>query len=443
VKRALTGIVWVAVYLLLALTPLALVALANPPAGRPFLVEFSVALGFVGLAMMGAQFALIARFKPVAAPFGIDALTRFHKEVAYAALLFILAHPILLFVENGSKYLPLLNVFTAPWRARFAVASVILLLVLVGISAARKRLRISYEVWQISHGILAVAIVVLALAHIQGVGYYVSGDLKRVLFYLMGGGLVALLAWIRIINPVLRLRHPWRIAEIVPERGDATTMVIEPVGHAGFSFQPGQFGWIVVDRSPFARVQHPFSFSSCGEVPSGGRIALTIRAAGDFTRRIGSFPEGTKVYVDGPHGVFTMDLRQAQGYVFIAGGVGITPMYSMLLTMKEREDVRPVTVFYASRDWDSVILREQLAEVEATTPSVQVVHVLEQPPDGWTGERGRISAEIITRNVPERQLGRLEYFICGPDAMMDAIEDLLLSIGVPASRLNTERFNFV
>jgi len=301
-----------AAYLLLALTPLALVALANPPAGRPFLAELSVALGFVGLAMMGLQFALIARFKPVAAPFGIDALTRFHKEVAYAALIFILAHPILLFVENASKYLPRLNVFTAPWRARFAVSSVILLLALVGISVGRKRLRISYEVWQITHGILAVAIVVLALAHIQGVGYYVSGELKRTLFYLMGGGLVALLAWIRIINPLLRLRRPWRIAEIVPERGDATTMVIEPVGHAGFSFQPGQFGWIVVDRSPFARVQHPFSFSSAGDVPPGGRIALTIRAAGDFTRRIGSFPEGAKVYVDGPHGVFTMDLQQAQ-----------------------------------------------------------------------------------------------------------------------------------
>ena len=363
--------------------------------------------------------------------------------MAYAALIFILAHPILLFVENASKYLPLLNVFTAPWRARFAVSSVILLLALVAISAGRKRLRISYEVWQISHGVLAVAIVVLALAHIQGVGYYVSGELKRTLFYLMGGGLVALLAWIRIINPLLRLRRPWRIAEIVPERGDATTMVIEPVGHAGFSFQPGQFGWIVVDRSPFARVQHPFSFSSTGDVPPGGRIALTIRAAGDFTRRIGSFPEGAKVYVDGPHGVFTMDLQQAQGYVFIGGGVGITPLYSMLLTMKGREDVRPVTVFYANRQWDSVILREQLAELEAATPSLRVIHVLEQPPDGWTGEHGRISAEMIHRYIPEPQLRRLEYFICGPDAMMDAIEELLLSIDVPASRLNTERFKFV
>ena len=143
----------------LRLTPLAIVALGHPPKGRPFLVELSVALGFVGLAMMGLQFALIARFKAVAAPFGIDALTRFHREVSYVALAFILAHPILLFIQNASKYLPLLNVFTAPWRARFAVASVVLLLVLVGGSLLRKRLRLSYEVWQVSHGVLAVAVV--------------------------------------------------------------------------------------------------------------------------------------------------------------------------------------------------------------------------------------------------------------------------------------------
>lgn len=87
-----------------------------------------------------------------------------------------------------------------------------------------------------------MAVVVLALAHIQGVGYYVSGDVKRALFYVFAGGLVFLLAWIRVVSPVIRLRRPWRIAEIIPERGDSATMVIEPVGHSGFSFEPGQFG---------------------------------------------------------------------------------------------------------------------------------------------------------------------------------------------------------
>lgn len=442
-KKTVMGIGWVVAYVFFAVVPLAIVALANPPHGRPFLVEFSVALGFVGLAMMGLQFALIARFKTVAAPFGIDALTRFHKEIAYVALAFILAHPTLLFIQNTPKYLPLLNVFTAPWRARFAVASVVLLLGLVLLSVLRRRLRLSYEAWQLTHGVLAVAIVILALAHIQGVGYYVTGPVKRILFYLLAGGLVLLLAWIRVISPIRRLRRPWRIVEIVPEHGDVTTMRIEPVGHRGFAFEPGQFGWIVVDQSPFARTSHPFSFSSAGDRSNGGQVALTIKALGDFTDRIATFPAGTKVYVDGPHGVFSIDRQQAQGYVFIAGGIGITPLFSMLLTMRERDDIRPVTLFYANRRWEDVTFREELAEFEESIPYLRVVHVLELPPDGWTGETGRIDADLIRRHVAERTLTRLEYFVCGAEPMMDAMENLLLAIGVPASRLNTERFNFV
>ena len=425
------------------ITPLLIVALAHPPAGRPFLVELSVALGFVGLSIMILQFALIARFKSVAAPFGIDAVARFHKEITYVALLFILAHPILLFFENGAKYLPLLNVFTAPWRARYAVAATILLLVLVGISIWRKQIRLRYEAWQLTHGALAIAVVILALAHIEGVGYYVDDRVKRVLFTLAGGGLVLMLLWIRILKPLIRLRHPWRVAAVEAERGHSTTLVIEPVGHRGFSFQPGQFGWIIVDRSPFSTMNHPFSFSSAGDVPAGGSIALTIKAAGDFTNGISQVAEGTRVYVDGPHGVFSIDERQAQGYVFIAGGVGVTPLFSMAVTMRDRGDVRPVIFFCANARWDEVVLREKLDDLKSSMPNLTVIHVLQDPPPEWNGKTGRITPDLLKECLPMGQFRRFEYFICGSNPMMDAMEHALLSIGVPYSRINTERFDMV
>src|SRR3954468_10713247 len=184
-KNPLTGLAWVLTYLLLAVAPLVLVASAHPPAGRPFLVEFSAALGFVGLAMMGLQFGLVARFKPVAAPFGIDALTKFHKQVSYVALAFILAHPILLFIQDGAKYLPLLNVITAPWRARFAVAAVLLLLVLIGLSVARKRLGLSLRSLAMdARAARRRSRRARARAH-PGRGLLHVSDIKRALFWLL------------------------------------------------------------------------------------------------------------------------------------------------------------------------------------------------------------------------------------------------------------------
>ena len=128
----LVGSLWILLYLFFCLIPLGL-AVGQPDApGRTFLIDFSVALGFVGLSILALQFALVARFKVVAAPFGIDALLRYHKQISYVALAFVVAHPVLLFIAD-TEYLKLLNLWTAPWRARFAVTSVVLLLVLIAL----------------------------------------------------------------------------------------------------------------------------------------------------------------------------------------------------------------------------------------------------------------------------------------------------------------------
>ncbi|MDQ6771540.1 MAG: ferric reductase-like transmembrane domain-containing protein [Candidatus Dormibacteraeota bacterium] len=442
-KTRLATLFWLTAYTFLALAPLVIALFGVDRPARAFLIEFSVALGFVGLSMMGLQFALVARFKTVAAPFGIDFLNKFHREVSFVALAFILAHPILLFVQDSAKYLPLLNVVTAPWRARFGVSSVLLLIVLIGTSIWRRQLRLSYEVWQLTHGILAVAIVLFALLHIHLVGFYTQGVARRLLFDLYGASLIMLLVWVRVIAPALRLRRPWRVVRVQPQRGASSTVVFEPVGHEGFDFQPGQFVWLSARRSPFNLTYHPISFSSEGDVEPGGEIAITVKERGDWTREIPTIKPGARLFVDGPHGVFSMDLEQAMGYGFIAGGVGITPMYSMVSTMLKRGDVRPVYLFYANGDWEHVTFREELAELAKAMPNLHVIHVLGRPPDGWDGESGRITAELLQRHLPAHQYRRYQYFICGPGPMMDAMEAALSEIGVPHANIDTERFDMV
>jgi predicted ferric reductase len=440
-KNSLSGVVWVFLYLFFCLLPLVLTIGQPNPAGRPFLIEFSVALGFVGLSILALQFALIARFKVVAAPFGIDALLRYHRQISYVALAFVVAHPVLLFMADR-KYWPLLKVWSAPWRARFAFTSVVLLAVLIVLSVWRKKLRISYEWWQASHGIIAVLVVLFALLHASLVGYYVTGIVRHVVYDGSIGALIVLLAWIRIISPTIRLRHPWRVVDVTVEAGNSATLVIEPVGHAGFRFDPGQFAWITIDRSPFSITQHPFSFSSMADPAPGGSVAMTIKAAGDFSSTIPSVAPGARVYVDGPHGVFSMDRRQAAGYVFIAGGIGVTPLYSMLLTMREREDVRPVTLFYANAVEDDIVFRAELTALDDSMPNLEVIYVLDRPPDGWHGESGRITPQVLERHLPS-QFRRYEYLICGPEVMMDAMEEALIAVGVPFRQVSTERLDMV
>lgn len=426
------GLFWIVVYVTAVLSPLVVATIATAAAPRTWVTEFSVALGFLALMIFGLQFGLVARFQRVSAPFGMDALVQYHRQIAVVAVGFALAHPLLLFIEDPAK-LKLLDFLHAPARARYAVLAVVALLAVTGISIFRKRIHLSYEAWQLLHGLLAVTLVALSLAHAFGVGFYSGRPETRALWLALSGGLVALLGWVRIVKPLLRLRRPWRVEEVRAEQGGAWTLALSPVGHPGFRFEPGQFAWLIAGRSPFALTQHPFSFSSSPD-PSG-RVSFTIKARGDFTRSIAVLAPGTRAYLDGPHGLFTLARHDGPGFVLIAGGVGITPLISMMRSLAARRDPRPVILFYGNKDWEGVTFREELE-------GQRVVHVIETPPAGWTGERGFITAELLRRHLPE-DYATFRFFVCGPIPMMDAMERELVSLGVPDDNIVTERFDMV
>jgi predicted ferric reductase len=440
-RLATRAVFWIVVYLAVAVAPL-IFALIDLEPGRGIITNFSVALGFVGLSMMGLQFALVARFQRVAAPFGIDVLLQFHRQIAYVGLAFVLAHPLLLFIAN-TKFLALLNPMTAPLRAHMAVLSIIALLALVALSVWRKRLHISYisyEAWQLTHGVLAVVAVVAALAHILLVDYYADEPWEKALWVLMSAAFVWLLVWVRIIKPLQRYRHSWIVEKVIPERGNTYTMVLEHAdGFNGFTFEPGQFAWIMVGQSPFAITQHPFSFSSSAERTD--RVELSVKAAGDFTSEINALVPGTTVYLDGPYGAFTVDRHEGPGFVLIGAGVGVTPLMSILRTLADRKDVRPCYLFLNNRDRESIIFREEIDGLRSRL-NLTVVHVLSHPDEAWEGERGHLNADLFRRHLPERY-HQLQYFVCGPGPMMDATEDALAEIGVPADHVHTERFAMV
>jgi len=433
VKLVWRAVVWVLAYLGVVVAPLVFAVIGSSQPDHGFWTNFSVALGFTGLAMMGLEFALVARFDAVAAPFGQDALLQFHREIGYIGLGFILIH----FVISAKwNELTLSQALSAPLLVWFGMAALFALVVLVATSLWRKVLRLSYEAWHVIHSVLAVVLIVGALGHVFFVDEYVSSLWKQILWGLMSAAFVALLVWVRVLKPRLALSRPWRVAHVTPERGETTTVALTPPAGFDFRFQPGQFAWFAFGRSPFSLTQHPFSFSSSAE-RSGVEVA--IKALGDFTSTVGALEPGTTVYVDGPHGVFSIDQDEGPGFGLLAGGVGIAGLISTVRTMADRHDVRPVVLFYANRDWDGVAFREQLDELKASL-DLTVVHVIEQAPDDWAGETGYITAEVLARHLPDGYR-RFQYFICGPEPMMDAAEAALIELDVPPERVHTERFD--
>jgi predicted ferric reductase len=437
-RYAVRGAAWVAVYLLFILAPLFVLLAGSLPPARGFWTEFAVALGYSGLAMMGLQFGLTARFRYVTEPWGEDVIYHFHRQISLIAVGLVVAHALIIFATQPELLAPL-NVIQAPWSARLAVLSIVAVIALVVTALWRVRLKISYEAWHLTHIALAVVAITAGILHMLGSGFYLVVPGKRALWIGLTIFWIGLLLYVRIGKPLFMLRRPYRVSEVRKERGDTSTLVMHPDGHPGFRFSPGQFGWLTLWGSPFKITGHPFSFSSSAEV-ADGRVEMSIRNLGDFTSAIDKVPVGQRVYLDGPYGAFTVG-NPADMHVLIAGGVGVTPMMSMIRTLADQGDKRPVILVYGSRDWESITFREELEALKARL-NLTVVHVLANPSAGWTGDQGFISADVFKRHLPPPYADH-EYFICGPDVMMDAIEKALGEMNVPLSKYHSERYSFV
>jgi len=308
--------------------------------------------------------------------------------------------------------------------------------VLVVLSVWRKQLRVIYEAWRISHAALAVLACGLAMWHIFGVRYYLDLPVQRVFWIAWAVVWTAIVLYVRVVKPWLQLRHPYRVVEMIPEHGAAWTLVVEPVGHEGMTFRAGQVAWLNVQRSPFGFEQHPFSFSSSAEHPE--RLSFTIKELGDFTSTVSQIPVGTEVSIDGPYGTFGVECGGGQGYVLVAGGIGSAPMMSMLRTIADRGERCSIYFFYGNRTWDDVIFREELAALEERI-SLHVNHVLEIPPEGWTGDTGYVTQDLLDRRLPENR-AELMYMISGPLIMIELVEKYLVGLGIPRRNIHSERY---
>jgi ferredoxin-NADP reductase len=142
-------------------------------------------------------------------------------------------------------------------------------------------------------------------------------------------------------------------------------------------------------------------------------------------------------YIDMPYGVFSFVNTLGDSFVFIAGGIGITPFMSMLRYMKDKGMRNKVLLLWANRTEHEILFKEELAAMEQENPWLKIVHVLSRQ-DSWQGEKGHVDRERLEKYLKEFE--KPVFFICGPPAMMKAVESALRDLGVPPRKIRMERF---
>lgn len=443
-RRHVARTLWAAAFLAVLLGPL-LLLWAGAGGVDSAVSQLCVGFGLLATSALVCAIVLPSRLRSLTRTFGIDGVLGMHRYIGLLAAVLVLAHVALVLAENPAN-VALLDFGAAPGRARAATGGTVALLALIALAVLRRRLRHRYEVWRWVHLTLAGSVLLLSGLHIWWLDNLVRDPRMRTVFVVLALGILAVLAYRWVWRPVFGTRNEYVVREIRPETDTVSTLVLQPrkTGHRrgarALEFAPGQFAWLRVDPSIGAE-EHPFTIASSAHL--GLWTEFTVRHSGDFTGALRRLRPGSTVWLDGPHGAFTVDLERTTGLVLIAGGVGITPMMSMLRTLAHQRDRRPHRLVVAARTTADLLFRDEIEELRQRL-DLTVVELLREPPAGWSGARGSVDSRLLDSVLPGPfRRNQLDYFICGPPALVNDVLAELDALRVPRPRIHTEQFDFV
>lgn len=442
-RRRLERVLWGTAFLAVLLAPVLLGLRTG--GGSSLWSELSVGMGLLAVSFLVCAVVLPSRLRSLTRTFGIDGVLGLHRFVGLLVAVLVLLH-IVLVVAADPVNTGLLDVVHAPRSARAANGATVALSGLIGLAVLRRRLRYRYEVWRWVHLALAGSVLVLTALHVWWLDHLVRDAAMRAWFVVLSLGVLGVLGYRWLWRPVFGARSEYVVREVRAETDTVSTVVLEPrrdrhgVGRRALEFHPGQFAWLRLNPSIRAQ-EHPFTIASSAY--SGAWTEFTIRHRGDFTRTLRGLRPGSPVWVDGPHGAFSVDLKPSTGLVMIAGGVGITPMMSMLRTLAHRGDRRPHRLVMVARTVDELLFRAELQQLRQCL-DLTVIELVRQPPAGWTGVTGTVDEALLTTLLPGKfRRDQLDYFLCGPPALVHDVLTVLDGLHVPRPRIHTEQFDLV
>jgi ferredoxin-NADP reductase len=233
-----------------------------------------------------------------------------------------------------------------------------------------------------------------------------------------------------------------RVAQIIRETPTIETYrLMEPsADRLPFDFLPGQFLQVEVEPEPGKPVRRSYTIASSPTQRAYVELTVKREEQGVVSRYLHDHVEvGDLLKVSGPFGVFTFTGSDADSIVLIAGGVGITPMMSVLRYLTDTAWPGEIFFVYGARSTEEFVFRAEIEQLERRHQKLHVFAAMQRSPGTvWLGPEGVITKEMLQAAVPD--IARRRVHLCGPPAMMAAIRPMLTELGVPEAQIHSEAF---
>jgi cytochrome-b5 reductase len=220
---------------------------------------------------------------------------------------------------------------------------------------------------------------------------------------------------------------PYPLTDIYNDTHDTKTFRFGLPADATLDMLPGDHLYVHATINGKA-VKRPYTPSSLPG--TAGCFDLTVKRyeAGIISKYLHDQRIGDTVLMSGPRpGGHWVD-GMAKKVGFVAGGTGITPMISIIRWILTKGLDAELFLVFANKTEADIIFHDEWERDVRAHPNFHCIHVLEQPPAGWAGETGRITADILRKHLPSPGPETV-LFLCGPPPMTDALETMLQGLG--------------
>lgn len=401
----------------------------DDPDGRPAFDRQVVGefIGSTAVLLLAAALVLSTRARWLEPWFGgLDKMYRAHRDAAVVGFMLLVVHAAL-----------------TPWRLSseggvpaglLAIAGLTVMVALsIGprLPVLRRVFAIGYGRWRLTHRFIGLFFV-MGLAHMLLVDAVVHTTAPPfgllMAAYVVG---TASFAYSLLLAPLVRRKRRYVVETVRRLNASTVEVGLRPrrEGRA-LPYRAGQFAFVRFRRRGL-REPHPFTVSSA---PHESLLRLTIKATGDFTRRLHERIEpGVGALVEGSYGM--LDYRRGRtDQIWVAGGIGVTPFLSWCRDLTDDGTVHDVDFFYVVRKAEDAVFWDEIDATSRRHPRLRAhLHI--------SSEAGTLTAARIaarTRADP----ADADVYLCGPVPMIHALERGLQGAGVPSRSIHFEEFSF-
>ncbi|MBI2208457.1 hypothetical protein HYU50_03100 [Candidatus Woesearchaeota archaeon] len=228
--------------------------------------------------------------------------------------------------------------------------------------------------------------------------------------------------------------HKLKITRIIDEAHDTKTFRVEVPKNTEIDFLPGQFFMVRFWNNEILKRAYSIASSPTDK----GHMDITMNLVGEFTKKLWQCKVNEHLIFTGPYGKFYFDESMKQDLVLICGGLGITPLRSIIRYCNDKKLPNKINLIYSARTPDAIVYKEELENYKKKNPNYKFVFTITrpQPEHKWNGRTGRIDEGLLRGNI--ENIENTLFFVCGPLQFVKDTRAMLESLGAKKEQIKTD-----